>query len=155
MNRNVLPAMLALLLGLPLFARADEKFLFPVAASSKVLGYAPLWAADKKGFFAREGLDVSVGGSGPSLMALGSGNIDASILAVPLNFKAQQMGFNLIGKVTDVFPNYLLSSFSVRRDSAAAHRKEVVRFLTGLLHARRWLEENQADAISFLADDLK
>jgi len=256
MNRNVLPAMLALLLGLPLYARAGEKFSFPVAASSKVLGYAPLWVADKKGFFSREGLDVqvvvtrgtspsmqalvadsihaalsandgpigliekgvnlamiaggsktthmilagknvkafedlrgatigsstltsgtafllrrvlkakgldypkdyslvSVGGSGPSLMALGSGKIDASILAVPLNFKAQQMGFNLVGKVTDVFPNYLLSSFSVRREWAAGHRKEVVQFLKGLLRARRWLEENQADAVAFLAEDLQ
>jgi NitT/TauT family transport system substrate-binding protein len=98
---------------------------------------------------------VSVGGSGPSLMALGSGKIDASILAVPLNFKAQQMGFNLVGKVTDVFPNYLLSSFSVRREWAAAHHKEVVQFLKGLLRARRWLEENQADAVAFLADDLQ
>ena len=256
MNRNVLPVMLALLLGLPLFARAGEKFSFPVAASSKVLGYAPLWVADKKGFFSREGLDVqvvvtrgtspsmqalvadsihaalsandgpmgliekgvnlamiaggsktthmilggkniktfedlrgatigsstltsgtafllrrvlmakgleypkdytlvSVGGSGPSLMALGSGKIDASILAVPLNFKAQQMGFNLVGKVTDVFPNYLLSSFSVRREWAAAHHKEVVQFLKGLLRARRWLEEHQADAVVFLAEDLQ
>jgi NitT/TauT family transport system substrate-binding protein len=256
MNRHVLPAMLALLLGLPLFARAGENFSFPVAASSKVLGYAPLWVADKKGFFSREGLDVqvvvtrgtspsmqalvadsihaalsandgpigliekgvnlamiaggsktthmilggkniksfedlrgatigsstltsgtafllrrvlkakgldypkdytlvSVGGSGPSFMALGSGKIDASILAVPLNFKAQQMGFNLVGKVTDVFPNYLLSSFSVRREWAAAHHKEVVQFLKGLLQARRWLEENQADAVDFLANDLQ
>ncbi|MGE5218070.1 MAG: ABC transporter substrate-binding protein [Chloroflexota bacterium] len=249
-------AIFALLLGLATLAAAGEKFSFPVAASSKVLGYAPLWAADKKGFFSREGLDVqvvvtrgtspcmqaliadsihaalsandgpmgliekgvnlamiaagsktthmilggkniktfedlrgatigsstltsgtafllrrvlmakgleypkdytlvSVGGSGPSLMALGSGKIDASILAVPLNFKAEQMGFNLVGKVTDVFPNYLLSSFSVRREWAAAHRKETVQFLKGLLRARRWLEEHKADAVVFLAEDLQ
>jgi NitT/TauT family transport system substrate-binding protein len=98
---------------------------------------------------------VSVGGSGPSLMALSTGKIDASILAVPLNFKAQQMGFNLIGKVTDVFPNYLLSSFSVRREWASAHRREVVQFLRGLLRARRWLEENRADAAVFLAKNLE
>ncbi|HZD42332.1 MAG TPA: ABC transporter substrate-binding protein, partial [Terriglobales bacterium] len=98
---------------------------------------------------------VSVGGSGPSLMALSAGKIDASILAVPLSFKAQQMGFNLIGKVTDVFPNYLLSSFSVRREWAAAHHKEVVQFLKGLLRARRWLDENRAEAVDFLSKNLK
>jgi ABC-type nitrate/sulfonate/bicarbonate transport system substrate-binding protein len=237
-------------------ADAGERFNFPVSASSKVLGYAPLWVADKKGFFEREGLDVavtvtrgtspsmqaliaesihaalsandgpigliekgvnlamiaggsktthmilggkkiktfedlrgatigsstltsgtafllrrvlktkgleypkdytlvSVGGSGPSLMALSAGKIDASILAVPLSFKAQQMGFNLVGKVTDVFPNYLLSSFSVRREWAAAHHKEVVQFLKGLLRARRWLEGNRAAAVAFLAENLK
>jgi NitT/TauT family transport system substrate-binding protein len=248
--------MFTLLLGLSPFADGGDKFPFPVSASSKVLGYAPLWVADKQGFFDREGLDVevtvtrgtspsmqalvaesihatlsandgpigliekginlamvaggsktthmimggknvknfedlrgatigsstltsgtafllrrvlkvrgleypkdytlvSVGGSGPSLMALSSGKIDASILAVPLNFKAQQMGFNLIGKVTDVFPNYLLSSFSVRREWAAAHRREVVQFLRGLLRARRWLEENRSDAVAFLANNLE
>jgi NitT/TauT family transport system substrate-binding protein len=256
MSVKALVAMFILLLGLPPFAHGGDKFLFPVSASSKVLGYAPLWVADKKEFFDREGLDVevtvtrgtspsmqalvaesihatlsandgpigliekginlamvaggsktthmimggknvktfedlrgatigsstltsgtafllrrvlkakgleypkdytlvSVGGSGPSLMALSTGKIDASILAVPLNFKAQQMGFNLIGKVTDVFPNYLLSSFSVRREWAAAHRREVVQFLRGLLRARRWLEENRADAAVFLAKNLE
>jgi ABC-type nitrate/sulfonate/bicarbonate transport system substrate-binding protein len=256
MNFKIPVAMISLLLGLPWFAHAGDKFPFPVSASSKVLGYAPLWAADKKGFFEREGIDVqvtvtrgtspsmqalvaesihaalsandgpigliekginlamiaggsktthmilggkkiktfedlrgatigsstltsgtafllrrvlkekgleypkdytlvSVGGSGPSLMALSAGKVDAGILAVPLSFKAQQMGLNLIGKVTDVFPNYLLSSFSVRRQWAAAHQKEVVQFLKGLLRARRWLEENRADAVAFLADDLK
>ena len=256
MSVKALVAMFTLLLGLAPLAHGGDKFLFPVSASSKVLGYAPLWVADKKEFFDREGLDVevtvtrgtspsmqalvaesihatlsandgpigliekginlamvaggsktthmimggknvktfedlrgatigsstltsgtafllrrvlkakgleypkdytlvSVGGSGPSLMALSTGKIDASILAVPLNFKAQQMGFNLIGKVTDVFPNYLLSSFSVRREWAAAHRREVVQFLRGLLRARRWLEENRSDAVAFLAKDLE
>jgi NitT/TauT family transport system substrate-binding protein len=256
MSLTILLATFSLLFGVPLAAVAGERFPFPVSASSKVLGYAPLWVADKKGFFDREGLDVevtvtrgtspsmqalvaesihatlsandgpigliekginlamvaggsktthmimggknvktfedlrgatigsstltsgtafllrrvlkakgleypkdytlvSVGGSGPSLMALSSGKIDASILAVPLNFKAQQMGFNLIGKVTDVFPNYLLSSFSVRREWAAAHRGEVVQFLRGLLRARRWLEENRSDAVAFLAKNLE
>jgi len=208
---------LAIIVGLPAFASADEKFQLPVAVSSRVLGFAPLWAADKKGFFEREGLDVTVtttrgtapsmqalaaesvhatlasndgviglvekgldlaiiaggsktthmiiggenikhfedlrgtvigsstltsgtafllrrvlkekgleypkdyslvnvGGSGPSLIALSTGNVAAGILSVPLNFRAQEMGLNLIGKVSDVFPNYLLSSFSVRRD---------------------------------------
>ncbi|HEX9787615.1 MAG TPA: ABC transporter substrate-binding protein, partial [Candidatus Binatia bacterium] len=256
MNFKIPVATFSLLLGLPLFADAADKFSFPVSASSKVLGYAPLWVADKKGFFEREGIDVevtvtrgtspsmqalvaesihaalsandgpigliekginlamiaggsktthmilggkniktfedlrgttigsstltsgtafllrrvlkkkgleypkdytlvSVGGSGPSLMALSAGKVDAGILAVPLSFRAQQMGLNLIGKVTDVFPNYLLSSFSVRRQWAAAHQKEVVQFLKGLLRARRWLEENRADAVAFLAEDLK
>ena len=88
-------------------------------------------------------------------MALSAGKVDAGILAVPLNFKAEQLGLNLIGKATDVFPNYLLSSFSVQREWAAGHRKQVVQFLKGLLHARRWLEENREDAVAFLAEDLK
>jgi ABC-type nitrate/sulfonate/bicarbonate transport system substrate-binding protein len=98
---------------------------------------------------------VNVGGSGPAFTALSAGRIDAAILAVPINFRAQEMGFNLIGKVTDVFPNYLLSSFSVRRQWAAEHRQEVVRFLKAVLQARRWLEENRKAGAEFLAKELE
>ena len=97
---------------------------------------------------------VNVGGSGPAFTALSAGRIDAAILAVPINFRAQEMGFNLIGKVTDVFPNYLLSSFSVRRRWAAEHREEVVRFLKAVLHARKWLDDNRKAGAEFLAKDL-
>jgi len=184
----------------PVLALAEEQIKFPVAASSKVLGYAPLWVASGMGFLKREGLDaevtamrgtapamqalvsesihvalaandgviglvekgmdltmiaagaksthmimggkgfktyedlrgatigsstltsgtafllrrilkaqgleypkdyklVNVGGSGPAFTALTTGNIAAAILAVPINFRAQEMGFNLIGKV--------------------------------------------------------
>src|SRR5918994_6346360 len=97
---------------------------------------------------------VSVGGSGPAFTALSTGQIAAAILAVPISFRAQEMGFNLIGKVTDVFPNYLLSSFSVRREWAAAHRGEVVRFLKAVLQARKWLEDNRKAGAEFLAKEL-
>jgi NitT/TauT family transport system substrate-binding protein len=241
---------------LPAIAAAEERINFPVAASSKVLGFAPLWVASGMGFLKREGLDaevtairgtaptmqalvsdsiyvalaandgviglvekgldvamiaggsktthmimggkgyktyedlrgatigsstltsgtafllkrvlktkgleyprdyklVNVGGSGPAFTALSTGNIAAAILAVPISFHAQEMGFNLIGKVTDVFPNYLLSSFSVRRDWASAHRGEVVRFLKAVLHARKWLEENKKAGAEFLVKELE
>lgn len=256
MNVTGVIATICCVILFPCLAFGDASEKIPVGASSEVLGYAPLWAADKKGFFAREGLDVdvtvtrgtspsmqalvagsikvalaandgaiglvekgvdlamiaagaktthmimgrkdikgyedlrgktigsstltsgtafllrrvlrakgleypkdyslvNVGGSGPALTALISGNVAAGILAVPLNFKAQQMGLNLIGKVSDVFPNYPLSSFSVRREWAAAHREAVVRFLRALVKARRWLEDKKDDASDFLANTLK
>ncbi|HEY7322108.1 MAG TPA: ABC transporter substrate-binding protein [Candidatus Binatia bacterium] len=246
----------ALVLVLPTFAAAQDEVKFPAAASSKVLGYAPLWVASGMGFLKQQGLDsevtairgtaptmqalvsdsiyvalaandgviglvekgidvamiaagsksthmimggkgfktyedlrgatlgsstltsgtafllkrvlkahgleyprdyklINVGGSGPAFTALSTGAIAAAILAVPINFRAQEMGFNLIGKVTDVFPNYLLSSFSVRREFAAAHRGEVVRFLKAVLQARRWLEENRKAGAEFLAKELE
>jgi ABC-type nitrate/sulfonate/bicarbonate transport system substrate-binding protein len=246
---------LCVLFLLPTPAAAQEAFKFPAGASSKVLGYAPLWVASGKGFLKRHGLDsqvtairgtaptmqalvsdsihvalaandgviglvekgmdlamiaggsktthmimagkqfktfedlrgailgsstltsgtafllkrvlkangleyprdyslVSVGGSGPAFTALGTGQIAAAILAVPISFRAQEMGFNLIGKVTDVFPNYLLSSFSVRQGWARLHRAEVVRFLKAVLEARKWLEDNKKAGAEFLAKEL-
>jgi len=243
------------LFALPALGLAREEFEFSVAASSKVLGYAPLWVASGMGFLKREGLNsevtamrgtapsmqalvsdsihvalaandgpiglvekglsvamiaggsktthmimggkgfktyedlrgatigsstltsgtafllrrvlktrgleyprdyklVNVGGSGPAFSALSTGNIAAAILSVPISFRAQEMGFNLIGRVSDVFPNYLLSSFSVRREWAAAHRSEVVRFLKAVLQARKWLEDNRKAGAEFLAKEL-
>ena len=246
---------ISFVLVLPALAGAQAEIKFPVAASSKVLGYAPLWVASGMGFLKQEGLDaevtairgtaptmqalvsdsihvalaandgaiglvekgmgigmiaagsktthmimggkkyktyedlrgatigsstltsgtafllkrvlksqgldyprdyklINVGGSGPAFTALSTGAIAAAILAVPINFRAQEMGFNLIGKVSDVFPNYLLSSFSVRREWAQAHREEVVRFLRALLKARKWLDDNKQEAAEFLAKEL-
>ena len=248
--------LLATMLVLPSLAVAGDKFQFPVAVSSRVLGFAPLWAADKRGFFDREGLDVevtttrgtspsmqalaaesvhaalasndgviglvekgldlaiiaggsktthmvmggegiktfedlrgavvgastltsgtafllrrvlqekgleypkdyslvNVGGSGPALIAISSGKVAAGIISVPLSFRAQDMGLNLIGKVSDVFPNYLLSSFSVRRQWAEDNRGQVVRFLRALLQARKWFEDDREAAAQFLAAELK
>jgi ABC-type nitrate/sulfonate/bicarbonate transport system substrate-binding protein len=256
MKLKLIIPILATLLVLPTLARAQDNFKFPVAVSSRVLGFAPLWVADKKGFFEREGLDVevtttrgtapsmqalmaesvhaalasndgvigldeqgadlaiiaagsktthmivggknvksyedlrgavigsstltsgtafllrrvlkekgleypkdyslvNVGGSGPALIAVSTGNVAAGIISVPLNFKAQEMGLNVIGKVSDVFPNYLLSSFSVRRGWAEQHRPQVVSLLVALLRARKWLGEDRASGADFLAHELQ
>ena len=256
MNLKIALQLACLILALPAGSVAGEAIKFPVAASSKVLGYAPLWVASGKGFFEREGLDaevtairgtaptmqalvsdsiyvalaandgviglvekgvdvamiaagsksthmimgakgfktyedlrgatigsstltsgtafllkrvlkahgleypqdyelINVGGSGPAFTALSAGRIAAAILAVPISSKAEAMGFNVIGKVTDVFPNYLLSSFSIRRGWASAHREEVVHFLKAVLQARKWLEENKDSGAEFLAKELE
>src|ERR1700741_3786127 len=39
---------------------AQEKVRFPIGASSKAIGYGPLWGAQKMGFFGREGLGVPI-----------------------------------------------------------------------------------------------
>lgn len=41
-------------------ALAQERIKFPVGVSSKVLGYGHLWAAWRRGYFEREGLDAEV-----------------------------------------------------------------------------------------------
>ena len=41
-------------------ALAQETVRFYIGASSKTLGYSPLWVAAKKGFFEQQGLDVQL-----------------------------------------------------------------------------------------------
>ena len=55
---------------------------------------------------------LSVGGTAPSFAALKAGQISAAMQAVPYAFLAQEAGFNVIGRIADVLPNYLLSACS-------------------------------------------
>jgi ABC-type nitrate/sulfonate/bicarbonate transport system substrate-binding protein len=55
----------------------QEKVKFPVSASSKTLGYSPLWVAHRQGFFDQQGLDVQ--------LVLIANRVDAALIAVPLS----------------------------------------------------------------------
>ncbi|MGZ8427430.1 MAG: ABC transporter substrate-binding protein, partial [Candidatus Binatia bacterium] len=62
-------------------ALAQEKVKFPISASSKTLGYSPLWVANKLGFFDKQNLDVQlvlVAGADKSTMALVGGSVNVS-----------------------------------------------------------------------------
>lgn len=247
---------LLLVFLLPSWGLTQERSKFPVGVSSKVLGYGHLWAAWRRGFFEREGLDVevvlmrgtapavqamiagsisaglvandgpiaaveqgidlamvaasskithmliggknyktwedlrgatlgastltsgtafvlrralktkgleyprdykllNVGGTASSFAALGSGQIAAAMQAVPNAFQAQEAGFNVIGRIADVFPNYLLSAYSVKRSWAEKNRPRVVRFLKSVLRAKKWFEEDKTAAVGYLAKEFQ
>ena len=236
---------------------SQEKVKFPVGASSKTLGYGPLWIAWKQGFFDQQGLDaqvillrgtpptvqalvagsvyvggatpdavmevtergvdlvmvvgvinglshaimggknykryedlrgatiggqsltsgitfplrqvlkskgleyprdyklVNVGGTADLFAALSSGQIAAAPLAIPLNFAAEEAGFNVIGWYRDVLPNYQLTALTVKRSWAEANRPLLIRFVKGMVLAMRWVYENKEPAIDFLAKEMK
>jgi ABC-type nitrate/sulfonate/bicarbonate transport system substrate-binding protein len=57
---------------------SQEKVKFPIGASSKTLGYGPLWVAWKQGFFDQQGLDAQVillRGTPPTVQALVAGSV--------------------------------------------------------------------------------
>jgi ABC-type nitrate/sulfonate/bicarbonate transport system substrate-binding protein len=200
---------------------AQEKPKIYLGASSKTLGYSPLWVATKKGFFEQQGLDVELvllrgmpmtvqalaagslnfgsggpepyieatergldfvitggvingtaqfiiagknyksyedlrgatfgtaslsggtitalrealkvkgleyprdykllivaGGSSANLAALQSGQIAATTVAVPLNYAAEEAGFNIIGRIIDGVPNFQTNVIATRRSWA-------------------------------------
>src|SRR5437870_3563857 len=76
---------------------------------------------------------INVGGSPQLLAALASGQIAAAPLSLPVNYVAEEQGFNTIGRFIDVIPHYQLSVYSVRRG---------------------WAEENRAYANKEAATDL-
>ncbi|HEU4342149.1 MAG TPA: hypothetical protein VFU31_11310 [Candidatus Binatia bacterium] len=61
----------------------------------------------------------------------------------------------MIGRIAEIFPNYLLSAYSVRRRWAEKNRPGVVRFLKSVLRAKKWFEEDRKAAIEFLAKEFQ
>ncbi len=74
---------------------------------------------------------LAVGGGNFNLAALSSGQIGATYLVVPLDFIAEQQGFNVLGYFKDYFPNYQLSLLTVKRAWAEKNRALLVPFPQG------------------------
>jgi ABC-type nitrate/sulfonate/bicarbonate transport system substrate-binding protein len=237
---------------------AQEKAKIFLGASSKTLGYSPLWVATKKGFFEQQGLDVQLillrgmpmtvqalaagslhfgsggpepyieasergldfvitggvingtaqfiiagknyktyedlrgatfgtasltggtitalrealkikgleyprdykllviaGGSSANLAALQTGQIAATTVAVPLNYAAEESGFNIIGRIIDGVPNFQTNVIVTKRSWAEKNRPLTVRFMRGMVQAMRWLHENKEPAVEFLSREMQ
>jgi ABC-type nitrate/sulfonate/bicarbonate transport system substrate-binding protein len=96
-----------------------------------------------------------IGGSPQTYAALTTGQIDAAALSLPLNYAAEESGFNEIGRFIDVIPNYQLAAFSVKRSWADKNRPVVVRFMRSMVQTYRWIYQNKESAVDFLAQEMK
>ena len=91
-------SLLVLIFSLPGAGLGQERAKFPVGVSSKVLGYGHLWAAWRRGYFEREGLDAEVvvmRGTAPGVQALIAGSIHAGLLANDGPITAVEQGMDL------------------------------------------------------------
>src|SRR4030095_2142100 len=94
---KLLSVVLLVLIPLPGFAQ--ERVKFPVGVSSKVLGYGHLWAAWRRGYFEREGLDAEVvlmRGTAPAVQALIANSISPALLANDGPITAVEQGADLV-----------------------------------------------------------
>jgi NitT/TauT family transport system substrate-binding protein len=97
---------------------------------------------------------LAVGGGSFNLAALTSGQLGATYLVVPLDYTAEQQGFNVLGYFRDYFPNYQLSLLTVKRSWAEKNRGLLVRYLKATVRAHRWLYANKEAAVDFLAKEM-
>jgi ABC-type nitrate/sulfonate/bicarbonate transport system substrate-binding protein len=97
---------------------------------------------------------LAVGGGSFNLAALTSGQLGATYLVVPLDYTAEQQGFNLLGYFRDYFPNYQLSLLTVKKSWAEKNRPLLVRYLKATVRTHRWLFANKEAAIDFLAKEI-
>jgi len=100
-------------------ASAQEKMKFPISASSKTLGYSPMWVASKLGFFDKQGLDVQlvlVNGADKSTMALLGGSVLISSGGTDTVISAVEQGADLVsvGGVINGLTHYIMGGKKFR-----------------------------------------
>jgi NitT/TauT family transport system substrate-binding protein len=98
---------------------------------------------------------IVAGGSAANLQAMHSGQITATTVAVPLNYAAEEAGFNTLGRLIDAVPNFQAASLAIRRSWAAKNRPVMVRFMKAMVRSHRWLHENRDAAVEFIAKEMQ
>lgn len=98
---------------------------------------------------------IIAGGSASNLTALQSGQITATTVAVPLNYAAEELGFNTLGRLLDAVPNFQAAAVVVRRSWAENNRPVMVRFMKAMVQSHRWLHDNRDAAVEFLSKELQ
>jgi NitT/TauT family transport system substrate-binding protein len=98
---------------------------------------------------------IIAGGSASNLTALQSGQITATTVAVPLNYAAEELGFNTLGRLFDAVPNFQAAAIVVRRSWAENNRAVMVRFMKAMVQSHRWLHDNRDAAVEFLSKELQ
>jgi ABC-type nitrate/sulfonate/bicarbonate transport system substrate-binding protein len=98
---------------------------------------------------------VIAGGSSANLAAMQSGQIAATTVAVPLNYAAEEAGFNMIGRLSDGIPNFQVNALITKRSWAERNRPVMVRFMRAMLQTYRWLFNNKEAAVEFLSREMQ
>ena len=98
---------------------------------------------------------IIAGGSSANLAAMQSGQIAATTVAIPLNYLAEEAGFNVVGRLIDAVPEFELGALAVKRSWAEKNRALAVRFMKAIALTNRWMYENKEAAVDFLAREMQ
>jgi ABC-type nitrate/sulfonate/bicarbonate transport system substrate-binding protein len=95
---------------------------------------------------------VFAGATSARFAALKSGAVDAAILTVPFNFYAETAGYTNLGFTVDALPDMPFAAMAVNRTWAAAHPKDVERFLAVIRKGVAWFNDksHRADAVNLM-----
>lgn len=117
--------------------------------------FALRWVLKSKGLeYPRDYKLLVIGGSPQTYAALTAGQIDAAALSLPLNYAAEELGFNEVGRFVELIPNYQLAALSAKRSWAERNRPVLVRFMKAMAQTMRWLYQHKEPAIDFLAKEM-
>jgi len=95
-----------------------------------------------------------VGGTPNRVAALQAGVAKGAMIAAPAFFSLLDQGMRLLGLSADYVGEWAFSNHYVRRDWAERNRDTVVRYLTAIVKADRWIYDpaNKEEGIRILAE---
>ena len=98
-----------------------------------------------------------VGNTAGRFAALKSGAVDATMLAPPVSFFAEDAGFHSIGTIMDYAGDMPFSGTDVGLAYAGAHRETLLKLLAVLDKSVAWFNDtaNRAEAIDILVREMK
>ena len=98
-----------------------------------------------------------VGNTAGRFAALKSGAVDATMLAPPVNFFAEDAGFRNIGMISDYAGDMPFSGTDVSLAYASKHRETLVRLLAALDKSVAWFDDtsNRTEAVDILVQEMK
>jgi len=98
-----------------------------------------------------------VGNTAGRFAALKSGAADATMLAPPASFFAEDAGFHSVGLIMDYAPNLPFSGTVASLAFAAAHRDTLVKLLAVIDKSVAWFDDpaNRAEAVDIMVKEMK
>jgi ABC-type nitrate/sulfonate/bicarbonate transport system substrate-binding protein len=92
---------------------------------------------------------IVAGGSASNLQALQSGQISATTVAVPLNYAAEELGFNALGRLLDAVPNFQAASLAIRSSWAGKNQPVMIRFMKAMVQSLALRQPGRRGRIHF------
>ena len=98
-----------------------------------------------------------VGNTAGRFAALKSGAADATMLAPPVSFFAEDAGFHSVGLIMDYAPDLPFSGTVASLAFAAAHRDTLVKLLAVIDKSVAWFDDpaNRAEAVDIMVKEMK
>ncbi|MDB5408064.1 MAG: transporter substrate-binding protein [Rhodospirillales bacterium] len=97
---------------------------------------------------------TAVGGAPTRWKLLQAGKIDAGLQPFPLSYEAEAAGFNNLGPLSGLIPEYLFSGVIVDETWAEKNRATLVAFLRALRRGDRYMVEHRDEAAAVAAAEL-
>lgn len=130
-----------------------------VSGISDVMGTAVKAVMRTQGMeYPRDYTLVQLGGTPNQWAAIQKGQVAATALAIPWGKQAVDAGYTEIAWLADYVPNFLLTVVIADRNWLAKspeNRATTVRLMKAMVRTYRWLAENKAEAVAWIAEEFK